>query len=147
LLRRAYELWPELEARVGRKLFHRVGLLEVGPAEGVLIQGVLAAAQQHQLPLETLSPAEVKLRWQGAFLVPSGATALFEAQAGYLDVEDCVLAHLNSAQIAGAELRTGETVIGWSPAGSGVEVQTTAGAYSAGKLVITAGAWASQLLA
>lgn len=146
MLRRAYELWPELEARAGRALFHRVGLLEVGPTSGVLIPGVLAAAEQHRLPLETLTAAEAERRWQGAFRMPEGFTALFEAQAGYLDVEACVVAHLNSALAEGAELRTGEVVESWAPIGDGVEVKTSAGTYSAGRLVISAGAWAADLL-
>ena len=36
LLRRAYELWADLEADNAEQLFHRVGLLEAGPAGGVL---------------------------------------------------------------------------------------------------------------
>ena len=43
LLLRAYALWHELEQAVGRQLFHQVGLLEVGPRDGVLIPGVLDA--------------------------------------------------------------------------------------------------------
>ena len=147
LLHRAYELWPELEQRAGRQLYHPVGLLEVGPTDGVLIPGVLAAAAQHKLPLETLTAAEVQQRWNGAFEIPENATALFEAEAGFLEVEACVQAHLDSAQTAGAELRTGEAVLEWKATGSGVTVRTDQGTYAAEKLVITAGAWAADLLA
>src|SRR3954451_9250859 len=34
LLRRAYELWEELESLADEKLFQRVGLLQIGPPEG-----------------------------------------------------------------------------------------------------------------
>src|SRR5687768_11498093 len=40
LLRRAYELWTELEHRREERLYHPVGLLEVGPATGIVVPGV-----------------------------------------------------------------------------------------------------------
>src|SRR6187200_1057666 len=38
LLRRAYELWRELEADAGVDLLHQVGLLQVGPPEGHVVR-------------------------------------------------------------------------------------------------------------
>src|SRR5436190_7553390 len=40
LLKRAYELWFRLEHASGRKLYHEVGLLEIGPSDGVVVPGV-----------------------------------------------------------------------------------------------------------
>ena len=45
LLHRAYALWAELENDVGEKLFHRVGLLEVGRPDGTVIPGVARRAR------------------------------------------------------------------------------------------------------
>ena len=47
LLLRAYELWAELAAEQNDALYREVGLLQVGPADGVVLPGVLASAREH----------------------------------------------------------------------------------------------------
>lgn len=145
LVKRAYALWAELESRRGEQLFHRVGLLEVGPPEGMVIAGVYLSAKQHDLEVETLSAAELQKQFPG-YALPEGSEAVFEPQAGYLLVEQCVLAHLEAAQEEGADLRHGLTVTGWQANGDGVTVNTDAGAFTADRLVVTAGAWSHDLL-
>ncbi|MCE9527218.1 MAG: N-methyl-L-tryptophan oxidase, partial [Planctomycetales bacterium] len=146
LLRRAYELWAELESLADEQLFHRVGLLQIGPPEGYVIGGVLTAARQHGLKVDELSAAQSQARFPG-FHVPEGMVGVFEPAAGYLRVERCVLAHLAAAKQQGAELRSGVTVQSWNADDGGVAVTTDQGNFTADKLVITAGAWAPHLLA
>lgn len=146
LLRRAYQLWGDLERRSNRTLLHRVGLVQVGPAEGPLIRGVKASAAQHGLPLETLSPGEFAARLPG-FRLPEGMEAVLEREAGYLMVEECVRAHVEQALALGAELEIGEAVCSWRVEGEHVVVETDRGARRADRLVVAAGAWAGQALA
>src|SRR5262245_27745689 len=54
LVRRAYELWRELEARSGRKLLTVTGILEVGAPDSELIRGTLESSRAHALPHEVL---------------------------------------------------------------------------------------------
>ncbi len=145
LLRRAYELWDELEQMSGQPLFRKAGLLMAGPPAGEMMTGVLHAAKEHNLPLERLSTVEASQQFPG-FRMPDDFTALFERQAGYLMVEDCVRAHANAANKAGGALHSGVEVRGWKVDGSTVIVETDQGALSADRLVITAGAWANHLL-
>jgi sarcosine oxidase len=146
LLLRAYELWADLEARRGEKLLHQVGLVEIGPPRGIVVQGVLESARLHQLPVDHFSADEARRRFPG-LEIPEGYEAVFERTAGYLLVERCVLAHLAEAERLGAVLRTGESVLRWTADASGVTVETDQGRYSAGKLIVSAGAWARELLA
>lgn len=145
LLRRAYELWAELEQTTGQHLFEQVGLLQIGPADGAVVSGVLRAAALHDLQVETLSAAESNRRFPG-FHVPEHLSAVFEPRAGLLHVEACVRAHCKAAVAAGAELLSGVEVHGWEANRDGVVVHTDRGEFRAKKLVITAGAWSSQLL-
>ena len=46
----------------------------------------------------------------------------------------------------GAEIHTDEQILDWEPAGDGVRVRTDRAAYSAERLVITAGAWLPKLV-
>lgn len=145
LLRRAYELWNQLSTLSDQHLYHEVGVLEIGAADGEVIPGVLRSAQQHELAVETLTSSEVTYRFPG-FSVPESMTAVFEQQAGYLTVEACVLAYAEAAKKLGATLHSDETVVGWSAKGDGVTVTTNRGGYHAARLIITPGAWAPDFL-
>jgi sarcosine oxidase len=146
LLLRSYELWTELEARRKEKLYHEAGLLEVGPADGCVVPGVLRSARRHGLDVEELSPREAVRRFPG-FRVPESMAAVFERRAGYLRVEACVRAHAEEAVKLGAGIETGETALEWTADGSGVKVRTDRGEHRASKLIVTAGAWAPAMLA
>jgi len=143
LLFRTYELWDDLERDSGTKLFHRVGLLEVGPSDGILIPGVMRSVRQHNLPVESLTPAEACER--SPFLIPDDQQAVFEPTAGYLLVEQCVETHLKLAELAGATWRQ-QGVVGWSAKQNNVTVETATESYSAEQLVICGGAWSTELL-
>ncbi len=147
LLLRAYELWRELEAVAGEQLLHQVGLLQIGPLDGAVVQGVLASAKQHQLNVEQHSAAEVHARWPG-FRVPEGYVGVYEAAAGYLRVERCVLAHLAAAMSHGAEFRFGTAFYPRGGPGGGVSVVAESGeTLHAKSLVVAAGAWSPGLYA
>ncbi len=145
LLNRAYSLWSDLEARSGRSLFVRCGLLTIGAPQSAVMCGTLDSAQRHQIDIERLSLADVLERFPG-FRPADGMAAVFESDAGFLRVEECTTAHAEAAVAAGATLRTNCPVLRWSAIGSGVRVETEAGAFEAGRLVICGGAWSSELL-
>lgn len=146
LLRRAYELWSELAKLVGRQLFFPVGLLQVGPPDGQVVPGVLRSAREHRLDVESYAADEIARRFPG-FVAHPEWVGVFEPSAGYLLVEQCVLAYLAAAAAVGAELRSGVDVRGWRSEGEAVLVDTDQGTFATRRLVITAGPWAGQLLA
>lgn len=141
LLRRARELWLELEKEKGAPLYRETGVVQIGARDGMVVSGVLEAARRHGLDVEEIERGGLPgLAW------PESMTAVFERQAGLLSVEECVRAHAALAQAHGAELRIGEAVVGWSADGDGVEVQTESARLRAQRLVVTPGAGAADLL-
>lgn len=145
LLNTAYDLWHELEATSGRNLLHLTGILEAGPADGILVNGVLQCANEHGLPVDYMSAGEAMKQFPGLAL-PAGFEAVYERDAGYLLVEECIKAQLELARSAGASLFTGVTVADWRADTNGVTVQSCAGVIKADAIVITAGPWAASLL-
>ncbi len=145
LVRLAYDRWDELARRTQKTLYRTTGLLEVGPRDGVVVPGVLAAAAQHGLEVEELSAGEAEARFAG-FRVPEAMAAVVEREAGFLFVEDCIVACVDEARRLGAELRTGVQVRSWRREGNGVVVETDTDRFHAGHLIITAGPWAADLL-
>ena len=147
LLERAYENWFRLEADAtceGRLLV-RQGILEIGPPEGILIQGLRDASAQHGLLLEEVSLGEFHKRFAG-FRLPAGNVAVYEPDGGFLHVERCIRTHIEQAQGLGAHLLLGQSALGWTDAGGSVELKTTSGTFRADRLVVTAGAWAARML-
>ena len=145
LLGRAYELWDQLENESDEKLFHRSGLVQVGPADGLVIPRVIHSATEHDLEIEQLSMRELNERWPGL----RGADdwlAVVETNAGFLRVESCVAAHLRLAQANGVVCRHHVRVASWRVDGSGIEVQTENSVERCQKLLIAAGAWSGNLL-
>ena len=97
LLRRAYELWRELERLAGEQLLHITGSIDAGPPDGAVFEGSLqscAAARpaargadrrRARPPLPRLSAAA---RTTLAVLQPEG---------GFLLPERCIVAHVAGA--------------------------------------------------
>jgi sarcosine oxidase len=145
LVRRAHELWRELEERSGTALMTINGGLMIGPPDGAVVTGTLRSVAEHRLPHEILTPEVIRQRFP-AFHLADGLVAVFDPRAGYLDPEACNRAHVDVAREAGAEARFNEPVEKWMPDGAGVRVTTRAGSYLADRLVIAGGAWSSDLL-
>jgi sarcosine oxidase len=145
LLHRTYELWAELDDQTDMRLFERCGLLLVGPPDGMLIPGCRRAAAEHRLDLEPVAPREVAKRFPG-FRADDSVEALFEENAGFLRVEDCVRAHVRRAVECGADIRWNVGVRDWVARKDSVTVRTDVGDFRAGRLVVCAGPWSADLL-
>ncbi len=145
LLFRAYDLWRDLEQVTGQSLLHINGLIQIGQPSGEVIAGVKESARRWNLRVESLPEKDLTARFP-QFNLPEGCEALYEAQAGVLRVEDCVLAHASAAKSHGAEFKGGVTVKSWRKEEAIVRVMTDRGEFLAGQAIITPGAWASDLL-
>ena len=145
LLQRAYELWHELEAVTKESLLLTTGGLMIGSPGGEVFPGSKRSAEEHRLPHEVLTAAEVRRRFP-ALQPHDDQQAVWEPRAGILFPERCISAHLQAARSWGAQLHVDERVLGWSGEGRGVRVRTSRGDYLASNLLLTAGAWAQTLL-
>jgi sarcosine oxidase len=145
LLRRAYELWGELEAAIGRQLLHVTGIAEIGPPKGILVPGTLTAARRHGLPHEVLTATELMRRFP-AFRVPSDYLAVLQPDGGFLAAEASIAAQVALATGAGAEIRTGEAIRAIEPRADTVRVVTELGVVEAEVAIVAAGAWMPTLI-
>jgi sarcosine oxidase len=145
LLFRAYELWRELEQESGQALLTITGGLNMGTPTCEFVAGALASARQHGLAHEYLTATEINARFP-AYRVPENIVAVYEPNAGILQPEACVVAHLDLAARHGAELTHGVPVRRWHKYGAAYRVETDRAVYTAESVVVTAGPWASSLL-
>src|SRR5436189_6261323 len=63
LLRRAWELWRELERASGEHLLTQTGGLYAGPPDGQLVAGALESSRRHELEHEVLDAAALRRRY------------------------------------------------------------------------------------
>jgi sarcosine oxidase len=145
LLRRAYELWRELEAAANEQLLHVTGIAEIGAPTSALVRGTLASSKLHGLRHEVLAAPELMRRFP-AFKVPPDYMAVVQPDGGFVAVEPSIAANLALAGAAGTEIRSGETVRAIEPRAGAVRIVTDRGEVEAGTAIVTAGPWTRSLL-
>jgi sarcosine oxidase len=145
LLKRAFELWDEASQAAGENLLVTTGSLDAGPRDSEVVTGSLGSCRIHGLRHEVLTGAEVNSRHPG-YRLPDAFAAVFQPDGGFVLSERAIVAHVNLAIAAGAEIHGREQVLEWAPiAGGGVRVRTTRDVYEAGRLVLSPGAWVGEL--
>ncbi len=146
LLRRTYDLWRTLEHESDTKLFYRTGSIDMGAEDSRVFAGSLQSCIDHDLAYEVLDSQQLTQRFPG-YRPPAHIKAVYQPQGGLLVPEKCITAHVSVAKQRGASVRTGERVHNWTITGDErVHVTTSARTYTADKLVICGGAWASKLV-
>jgi len=141
LVRRAYELWRELEAEAGEQLLHITGIVEAGER---IYEGAVRSCSDHGIPYESIDGHELGRRYP-AFRLPRELQVFVQADGGFLLPERCIVAHVNGAIARGAVVRARERVLEWAEIENGVRVRTDRRVVEAERLVLTAGAWSQDV--
>jgi len=144
LVRRAYDLWRELEIAAGERLLVVTGGIDAGDAASPNIIGVRDACRRFELRHEEFDGASLSARCPG-YRLPPDIVAILQPDGGFLLPERCVVAHTEGARRAGADVHMRERVLGWETVAGGVRVRTDRDEYAAARLVLTAGAWTASL--
>lgn len=145
LLRRAYDLWDQIERDSGQKVLHITGGLYLGRPDSELVGGSLGAAQKYELPHEMLDRAQLASRY-AMFHLPDDFVGFFEKKAGFVIADRAVAVFADQALRHGAELRGREAVTGWRATSAGVQVQTQHASYEAKHAIFCGGAWSDRLV-
>jgi sarcosine oxidase len=149
---RSHEIWRDLETETTRSLLVPCGGLILGRPSTASIHGqtdfagnTIRAAKRFGIPHEVLNPDEVMRRYP-QFRLAGDETCYSEPGAGFLRPEVCVSTQLELASRLGANVRLDENVLRLSADAHAATVITDAATYSAGHVIVTAGAWAPNLL-
>jgi sarcosine oxidase len=146
LVRRADQLWQELEAATGEQVLVRCGGLELAAPGYDHARAARASADEHGLTYEWLAPSEVISRWP-AFEVPDDWDALYSPDSGFLLTVPALRAMANVARTLGATIVEETPAVGWGATANAVWIETPIARYEAGALIVTAGAWSTRALA
>jgi len=144
----AYQSWNVVEQETGLRLVLRTGALITavrGSAGIEYVDGTAAAMAASGLPFELLSGAQVSERWPQWRLGDQHA-ALFDPEAGILDIRRGTAAHLALARARGATIRPHTPVSAITESPQGVTVTAAGEGYTADRVVLAGGAWNPVLL-
>ncbi|MGB0716313.1 MAG: N-methyl-L-tryptophan oxidase [Phycisphaerae bacterium] len=146
LLDASYDQWRQFEKDCDKTLFLRHGLYLAGPPEGTIVKGVLEAKRVHDLSIDQYDPKEARRRWP-QFKPDADMTVLFEEDAGYLLIEECILAFVERSRALGATLLFETPMTNWEALSSG-GYRVTCGdrEFESESVVFSVGPWASRWL-
>ena len=146
LLRRAGELWGELESLTGTSLLRRTGALTLGPQDHPEIKEVMASAEAYDLPLEVMS-ADTAMQRFPQHRMRSDEVALLDPSGGLLRPSLAIQAAADRALQLGARLERRRRVELVRDEGSRVRVQLEGeDAIVADRAVVCVGPWTRELL-
>ena len=144
LVKEAYLLWSELEKQWGKPLFLQTGGLMLGAAGSNIVNGARLSAETHNIAYKFLNKNDLQKQFP-ALKIKKETVGVSEQEAGILFPEECIKANLYMAQNNGALLLYNEKVTAIKP-NKVVEIVTDKNTYHTHKLIVSAGAWLSQVL-
>jgi sarcosine oxidase len=150
LVLRSYELWRDIERAAGRKLLEMTGGLIMASTSrnygsGNFLDQTIAAARKFGIEHSVLDANEIRSRFP-QFNLSGNEQGYYEPAMGYLRPELCIESQLALAEQAGAVIRKNEKVLDVVPGASEVRIKTSAGEYTADRVVMTVGSWLPQLV-
>lgn len=146
LVRRARELWLDLERASGDQIFLPTGSLDIGSPDRGSLSKALATARAFDMAHTVLDPAETAKRFP-AWSLDADMAALHQPEGGLVRSETSILAHVRLALARGATVMAHTAVEAIEGIASGAaRVVTDRGTFEAAQVVVTAGAWVGKLL-
>jgi len=138
--------WSHLEETSGERLLFRTGGIDIAERGSVELRVLKSALQEAGRPVSLLEGNEVRARFP-AFTLDQDFEALYQEDAGILAAGRAVATMQRLAAAEGAVLREREAVLEIKQASGHIIVRTEREEYSAGKVVVAAGAWLGKLVA
>jgi sarcosine oxidase len=145
LVRRASDLWTDLEKESGKRIMRITGGLFVGPADHEITRNRVRIAEMFAVPHRVMTSREIDEVFS-IFKASESETGLYDSNAGILFPENCIEAYVSLAKERGAEFHFNETALKWERVGEKLVVTASRDSYSADKLVISAGGWTKTLI-
>ena len=145
LLERAYHNWKELETITSSQVYYRTGIIYLGGQDSTMIRGTREAANQYNIPLDTLTHEVVNARYPSIHC-PHHFQVLYEPDAGFVTPEKAIALYAAGAIQRNADIRGREKVLEWKKENSVITVTTNRNIYQAGRLIICTGAWSHKVI-
>ena len=129
LLRRAYDLWFQLQRDSGTEVITMTGGLECGTPQSELVSGALDSARKYGVRCKILSPIEVDDQFQ-IFKLRDDEVAFYDYDAGIVFPEKAIAAFHELCKER-VDFRFNEPLLGWDLEEDRIVVRTSKHVYTA----------------
>ncbi len=146
IARRSRDLWQELQERSATPVIRQAGAVMIGPRDSDVIEGTLAAAHAHDLPIVELSRSETERRFPQHAGLAADHVAVWDPEAGVVHPEAGIRAAVQAARGAGATIYENTKVTDIALEADGVVLETATRAFRVKQVVVTTGAWLNKLV-
>jgi sarcosine oxidase len=146
LLRRARDLWRELEAETGAALLHGTGVVTIMDHDHPDHAALLRAGRERGLAYEVVAGDEARRRLP-QHLIRDTDVALFDPEGGYVLSERAVFSAVRLAERHGASFLGGRQVRTLEPSGDGWSVRTDQEEVLAHRVLVATGTGAGPVCA
>lgn len=141
LVEESHTLWRNLEAECSQELFTPCGFVTLGPPQDTLrFENLLNISKRFGFRSEILATETLREQFP-AFEIPNGFRGFWEPDAGFLRVEACVEALLESARSHGADIQASAVVQELKIDSNGVSLRCNGQNIQANRIVLALGAW------
>ena len=141
---RSLQLWHNVFETIGRKIFHPTGVLWAGNDADPYLKSLLQVLGKVAVPLETLTPDDIKKRWP-QLNFDDVTWGILEPESGLLMARSSVQALVADLLNSGVEYREA-AVLGPQTVGKVATVKTGAGgSISAGAFIYACGPWLPKI--
>jgi monomeric sarcosine oxidase len=145
MMKRAIELWRQIEAANGTRLFEATGIVYAGPRSGEFIAATHSAAQEHGVPFAEII-GEDRRNLEAVAHLPASWSCALEVPSGFLHAERALETLLNEARLHGATIVTDLECLRIEATDREVRIETPRGTLRASTCILATGAWASELV-
>ena len=140
----AYDAWERLEADSGVHLVTRTGGVDLFPPGAAIDMSTYTSSlDAHSIPYELID--DVHARWP-VFTPPDGTIGLYQERSSIVPAALGTATMQRLARERGAQLHDRTRVEAILPGPDSVTLVTSAGTYSADRVIVTADAWTAQLI-
>ena len=142
----AYDAWDRLEADSGVTLVTRTGGIDFFPPGAAIDMATYTSSMDaHAIPYEILEVELVQARWP-VFTPPAGTISLYQERSSIVPAALGTATMQRLARERGAQLHDRTRVEAILPGADSVTIVTSAGTYTADRVVVTADAWTADLI-
>ena len=144
IVKRAYELWNELDHEIEDKLILEYGGMYLGD-DGKYLSDAKKSAKKYDIPIKEFSSNEIKEKYN-ILNPPNNFKGLLENRSGAVFPEKAISNFLSKSINNGSSHNYNEKVIGWGKQSKFYKVETDKNNYFAEKLIFSSGAWIKNLV-
>lgn len=141
----AYDLWQEIETKIGESIIHTTGGLDFGDLDNEQILSVEEACKSVGLNYERFDSKQLRIKFP-ILNIPDNYIGIYQPDAGIIAATKAVSMFQKLAKQNGATLIDNSKVNNINVTDSNIEITIIDEIYRCVKLIITAGAWINSTL-